>query len=294
MNLDTGSQFFRWQPKAWLHASGSDALNFLQGQFTNDLRTLVEDGAVYGLWLNQKGKVVADSFVLPTADGTAYWVGSYFSTATVLRERLETYIIADDVLIEDETDQWQAVTIFSTVDRSAMLKAVPGSLMFPGRRDDCQHCEWVYPKSSAPHLEAILAGMGELVETQMELRRVKAGIPAIPQDIGAGELPDEGGLSEAAISYTKGCYLGQEVMARLKSMGQVRRRLQRVNGYGPVPALPAALFQGERRVGELRSAVPTDSGYAGLALLALLNLSPAAGLSLQPNTMVKVEIANTP
>lgn len=73
------------------------------------------------------------------------------------------------------------------------------------------------------------------------------------------------------MSYAKGCYLGQEIMARLKTRGRLRRRLRRVRGVGVPPPLPASLWQDGRAVGELRSAVPDESGddFIGLALLAL-------------------------
>jgi folate-binding protein YgfZ len=106
-------------------------------------------------------------------------------------------------------------------------------------------------------------------------------MPAVPIDIGPADLPQEAGLDAEAISFTKGCYLGQEVMARLQSMGQVRRRLVRVLGSGsPPPALPVPVFAAARQVGELRSAV-TDGGegWVGLALVSRLQVAPEAGLA---------------
>ena len=96
----------------------------------------------------------------------------------------------------------------------------------------------------------------------------------MPTDLGGGDLPNEGGLEAAAISYTKGCYLGQEVMARLKLKGRIRRRIRRVSGPGPVPALPAALWQGETKVGELRTAAAdeAEAGWVGLARLTIASL----------------------
>lgn len=294
MDFDSNAAFFPWRPRAWLWVSGGDALNYLQGQFTNDLRKPMATDAVYGLWLNQKGKVVADSFVLPAATGAEFWVGSYFSTAAVIRERLESCIIADDVVVDDETEAWSAVTLFGAADREAMKAAVPRSLVFSGRRDHVEHHEWIFPAAARPAVIVLLAGVRELTEAAVGLRRVLAGIPAIPADIGPGDLPNEGGLDETAISYTKGCYLGQEVMARLKSMGQVRRRLLRVKGAGAVPPLPAALYLGERQTGELRSALAVDNGYAGLAMVPRLNLPANAGLSLAPGAPATVSIIDPP
>ncbi|MEY3773735.1 MAG: hypothetical protein RLZZ129_515 [Verrucomicrobiota bacterium] len=272
-------RFHPWQPLAWLRVSGDDALNFLQGQFTNDLRNLVAGGAVYGLWLNQKGRVLADSFLVRGNGADGFWVASYFSPATVIHERLEAYIIADDVVITDETADWSAVSVLGAVEAEALQRAVPGSVVFAGRRGG-ESVEWIFPRTAATQVAAQLAGWAEVDGVGMEHRRILAGIPAVPADIGPGELPNEGGLERDAISYTKGCYLGQEVMARLKAMGRVRRRLMRVSGRGAPPAVPAELWQNGCKAGELRSVAATDGGFAGLALLNLLQLQPAAGLGL--------------
>lgn len=264
-----------WKPAAWLRVTGSDSFSFLQGQFTNDLRGLGESGAVYGLWLNHKGRVLADSFVLRGGGTEEFWVGSYFSEAAAIRERLEAYVIADDVVVEDVTAKWVGVTVFGRGE--GRIEGAPG---FSGRRARGACVEWMVPAGAIETVKTRLEGAVELSAEEMERRRIEAGIPAVPRDIGPGELPNEGGLETTAISYTKGCYLGQEVMARLKSMGQVRRRLVRVRGSGEVAALPAGLFQGERKVGELRSAVRSGDGFVGLALVSLLNARAEAGLAL--------------
>jgi tRNA-modifying protein YgfZ len=109
-----------------------------------------------------------------------------------------------------------------------------------------------------------------------------AGVPAIPAEFGPSDLPQEAELEHTAISFTKGCYLGQEVMARLHAMGQVRRRLVRVGGVGAVPVAGAELQQNARRQGELRATAPTADGQAwiGLALVNLLGLDLGAPLTV--------------
>lgn len=296
MNFAPGTTFFSWRPAAWLRVAGADALNYLQGQYTNDLRDLGLDG-VYGLWLNAKGKVVADSFVLPAppeGGAPAFWVGSYFAPAATVRERLESCIIADDVTVEDATPGWAAVTLFGSADRAALRAAVPGSLVFSGRRDTAAHHEWVFPLAAEATVVAHLAGLPSLDAATVARRRVRAGIAALPADLGPGDLPNEGGLDEGAISYTKGCYLGQEVMARLRTMGQVRRRLLPVTGQGGVPVVPAPLYAGDRTVGELRSAVAEGADYAGLALLTLLHLPADGRLSLAPGAPATVQVTSRP
>jgi folate-binding protein YgfZ len=138
--------------------------------------------------------------------------------------------------------------------------------------------------------------LAELTVEGLERLRIAAGIPQVPHDIGPGELPNEGGLDEVAVAYTKGCYLGQEVMARLKAMGTVRRRLVRVRAAGRTPpAVPMALLQGEKRVGELRSVVADGAGgFIGLALLTKLGLDPLLPLAPEPGGPGFIELIDLP
>ena len=309
MNISTSAAFHGWQPAAWLRVTGADAASFLQGQFTNELRKVPVGGAVYGLWLTLKGKVLADSFVVRGAgsgdagagvEPTELWVGSYFSPAAVIRERLEAYIIADDVTVEDVTGAWAGISLFGEdgAPGPVTASAASGALVFPGRRGKEPATEWVFPAAQRDAVLARVAGWRELDAREMAWRRIAAGVPAVPADIGPGDLPGEGALEHDAISYTKGCYLGQEVIARLKAMGQVRRRLLRVAGAvgEAVPAgLPAALWAGERKVGEVRSAVRDDAGgWIGLAMVSLLHVGAGANLALAVDAAATVRLVDTP
>ena len=225
----------RWQhpfqPAACLCVSGEDALTFLQGQFTQELRPAVAPPVAYGLWLNQKGKVLADSFVLREAPDRL-WVISFSVNAAVIHERLDAYIIADDVVIADETAAWRGLALGGAEVEAWLAReagAVPaagefiragGGFVFRGRRDGQMSFEWLRPVGSP-----FSAGLVELTAADVDRLRIAAAIPRVPQDIGSGELPNEGDLDAVAVSFNKGCYLGQEVMARLKAMGTLLRRL---------------------------------------------------------------------
>ncbi len=116
-------------------------------------------------------------------------------------------------------------------------------------------------------------------------------VPRVPQDVGPGDLPQEGGLERDAVCFTKGCFLGQEVMARLRSMGRLRRRLMRVRGEGALSGgLPAALYREGVRCGELRSVYCTEEGYVGLAMISLPVLGACRLLSLSPEGPANVII----
>ncbi len=293
MKSGTRVRVFPFRPAAVLRATGEDALEFLQGQFTQDLSLARDRGVAYGLWLNQKGKVLADSFIWQ-ASGGAWWLVSYSSPASIIRERLESYIIADDVLLEDETEKWEGFTLTGEGAAAWLTQASGQSLpaenavalgasgmIWRGRRGVTAY-EWLRPRSLGA-LDLSAVERSEAVE--LERARIFAGIPLIPHELGPGDLPQEAGLETTAISFTKGCYLGQEVMARLHAMGQVRRRLLPVVGGAGVElpmTLPADVFSGEKRIGELRSVcVEADgAGWRGLAMLSTLGLPADAALSL--------------
>jgi len=280
MVISTSLAFSVWSPGTLLRVSGEDAATFLQGQFTNDLRGMSAGAGVYGLWLNHKGKVLADSFVLPGEEAGEFLAVSYFCPVAAVRARLEAYIIAEDVILEDITTAWAGVSLLGP-GASDWLKEKPqAGRSFPGRRQVEENREWIFPSTVLAEVRAQLAGIREVDAAELATRRIHAEIPVVPADIGPGDLPGEGALESAAISYTKGCYLGQEVMARLKSMGQVRRRLRRVRGTGPLPTLPATLWQGGQRVGDLRSASAVAGGYEGLAMISLVTFKAGAGLAL--------------
>lgn len=273
---------------------GEDAGTFLQGQFSNELRQDA-GSAVYGLFLNAKGKVVGDAHVLKLTE-RSFFVASYFTPAAVIRQRLDGFIVADDVMLQDLTPQTLGHSIwgpecgrvvqqlFQAVPRRAQFIRHGEVLIYPGRWTGEENYELTGPEPLVGPLREQLRKLGcrEMGANQAEYLRIAAGIPAIPRDIGADDLPNEGMLEEDAISYTKGCYLGQEVMARLKNMGQVRRRLFVVQGAGTPPAPRAPLFQHERKVGEIRSAATQEGAFLAMAMLSLLNLNQAEGLSLAP------------
>ena len=123
----------RWQPAAVLRVGGEDAFTFLQGQFTNDLRELHNKDAVYGLWLNHKGRVIADSFVRQHREAE-FLIVSYFCPAELIRQRLEAFIIADDVTIEDVTTEWRGVTLFGAAFTEIQTGWEGGAVSFRGRR----------------------------------------------------------------------------------------------------------------------------------------------------------------
>ncbi len=290
-NFPRTPAFHAYRPACLLRATGDDVATFLQGQFSNDLGRVDAGQAVYGLWLDRKGRVVADSHVLRAAEGGGYWIASVSSAAIAVRSHLEAHIIADDVAIEDATPGWSAFAVLGAGAGAWLGAEVRPGLRFPGRRSPGESWEWLFPEASQGEADAAAAGAARLSALEIARLRIEAGIPLVPQDIGPADLPQEGGLGEAAVSYSKGCYLGQEVMARLKAMGRVRRELVRVAGDGEPPRLPADLWLGERREGELRSAAAGGQGFTGLALVQVAAAAAGAPLSLSRGGPASVNLA---
>jgi folate-binding protein YgfZ len=268
---------------------GPDANTFLSGQFTQELR--VSPGrSAYGLWLSQKGKVLADSDVLRLTE-EEHLVFAASADAMQLRQRWEDYLIADEVTIEDECGAWAAALAWDfaagELEQLAPSAAenrfvqTEGAFVFPAWGGRGARWWFLFRASARDAWSERLAAVGREVDgATVTQERILAGVPAVPQDIGPDELPNEGGLEASAISFTKGCYLGQEVMARLKNLGQVRRRLHVIRGTGAVPAAKTPLFQGVVRVGETRSAAADGVGFVAFALLSLVNLNPSASLRI--------------
>ena len=227
-----------------VRVTGEDAPVFLQGQCSADLRAVVLTDA---LWLNRKGRVLAHTVVAKEADGSFLLLCPHLG-ADALIAVVTANVIADDVVATDESALWQKWVAWGEVP------AVAGAKIFATKRYGVDAWDVLTPPG--------VPAAGERASlAELDALRVDAGVPAVPADCGANEFPQEGGL-DAWVSYAKGCYLGQEVMARIQSMGSLRRILRRVSG--PVAVGQELKTPEGKVVGTIRSA----AGDVGLALVS--------------------------
>jgi hypothetical protein len=231
---------------AVVRVTGEDAAAFLQGQCTADLRGVDLADA---LWLNRKGRVLAHTVVAREPDGSFLLLCPHLPAAELIAI-VTANVIADDVVAMDEAARWGRAVIWGEGEPVAA-----GARLFATRRFGVPAWDVLEPSGTA--LPGARADLGEL-----HAHRVRAGVPAVPADCGAGEFPQECGL-DAWVSYVKGCYLGQEVMARIQSMGSLRRVLRRVSG--PVTLGQELRTPEGKVVGQVRSV----AGAAGLALVSV-------------------------
>lgn len=296
------------RPAAWVEVTGEDSLAFLQGQFSNDLRSPAPSPVTYGLWLDRKGKVVADSFVLQEAEDRFYLYSAHSSARTIV-ERLDPYIIGDDVALRDLTANTVNAVLWGDGTDDALVQSGferpdHGSFfhrncrfLFRGRRSRRTNVEFVLAggdnEETMTRISLAVTNAGGRLgdETAVERERIEAGIPSVPGDVGPADLPQEGNLERDALSYTKGCYLGQEVMARIRSMGQVRRSLVQVQLDDEDVNLPVTLYDGAREAGILRS-VAGPAPLLGLALIKRDVLAKRQKLAVTPDAPPTVHITN--
>jgi folate-binding protein YgfZ len=276
--MDLSKIFYEFRPAADFLVTDEDAADFLQSQFTNDLRPFQSGQCTYGLWLDVKGKVIADSYVLCLGD-EHFRVLSERCPATVIAAHLERHIVADEVAIT-QSEPSHMLELSSAGLRVLDLETPPNghfsriekSLLFLLHSDRFA----ILSASSDAH-DALcsrlhLAGFSALSDAEHGLARMHAGVPTVPFEVGPADLPGEGELERDAVSFTKGCYLGQEVVARMHNIGKPQRRLFIVTGAGPAPVTPIALCNREGKlVGELRTAYSitneNDAAWQGVALL---------------------------
>lgn len=199
---------------ALLAFRGPDAERFLNGQLTQDVRK-VAGGKVSlpSCVTDAKGKLQFRVTLLE-GPGGELWVSGEPGTAEELEARITRYLIADDVETEDLTGRWDLWHF------TGSMPAPDGVVARESTRFGVQGADWWVSAGTSPP-----AGVPLLDGEMLEIQRISRGIPVWGREITAGMLPPEAGLDATDISYHKGCYIGQEVISRIKSAGKVNRSL---------------------------------------------------------------------
>jgi folate-binding protein YgfZ len=244
---------FRVTPGIRLRLSGGDAFRYLNGQITRDLKRLGDHEALPACILTPKGKLCA--LLLIHREGSDLIVESDTEVGEALRERLERYLVADDVEITEES--WpERIHLFG----DALEKVKKSSVGISLSRLAVAGCD-LPPES--------LDSTVELLDPSLvEILRIERGIPAWGREIGPEILPPEAGLDRTAIDYDRGCYPGQEVISRLKSIGRVNRLLHGFRGDGLREGMKILSSEGSE-LGKLTSvaALPSTTGCVALGYL---------------------------
>jgi folate-binding protein YgfZ len=256
--------FLDLSERAKFQITGTDRVRFLNGQITNDLRKATEKVAIEACVLNAKGKMNAHIFVSALAE--CFSVDAEQELRETLRTRLERYVIADDVQIEDVTDQFSLFHVLSeespTLEHGRIVSV---------RRFAEQGCDvWSDAARHDAVWQQLSSAFAFLDSTAAEVMRIEQGIPRWGRELTEQIIPIEANLEQRTIDYEKGCYIGQEVISRMKMSGQTNKRLCGVVSLDDVPLLQpmklAAHSPAEREVGWITSATRSERTGKQIAL----------------------------
>lgn len=214
-------------PRAKFKLNGADRERYLNGQVSNDLRKLTPTDTLYACVMTAKGKMCADVFVMAGEDHLL--VDADPSLQENLAARLERYIISDDVTIEDVTDELSLIHYVGTLENAPEELKNEGAFQAKrkSRRFGRDGWDLLVKRENFPGIWSALAKhYAVATPAVLESLRIEAGIPRWNLELDENTIPVEAGLDKTAIDYHKGCYMGQEVISRLKSIGHVNRELR--------------------------------------------------------------------
>jgi folate-binding protein YgfZ len=273
--------------RAYLSFTGPDRVRYLNAILTNNIKDLAASHGIVSLLLNPQGHILAEIETYALAD--KLFCISYLKIRETLVETLEKFIIMDDVTLSDDSSIYDTLALEGPAAAQIVfgltgvdLKMLPelgieevrvGSLpCFLIRRspDNDVSAEFVTDRRNMRELWDVLqeraraAGGGPMGYTALSALRLEQGIPWFSYDFGEKQIPHEAGLENSHISYTKGCYTGQEIVERVRSRGQVnRRRVNLVFDGSIAPEADAVLTVGCKEVGQVtHAATPPDLPHA--------------------------------
>lgn len=258
--------------RAKFRLTGSDRVRYLNGQVTNDVRRAKADETLHACVTDAKGRIAADVFVHAHADSLL--LDAEGGLRETLGMRLERYIVADDVELMDVTEEWQLWHVFSAVRRFHGLH----SNRFGIAGTDL----WLPVNSTPPDFDALPV----LNEADLETWRILQKVPRWPNELNAETFPPEAGLESSAMDFSKGCYIGQEVLSRIKTTGKMPREMIAFETDSPVSTGDEILAA--KPVGSVTSVTihPETGRTTGLAMvrqgMAAEALTTTAGVVLRP------------
>ena len=281
----TTPQFTVLNNRGLLALKGPDRVNFLQGLVSNNVEKVTTSRAIYAALLTPQGKYLYDFFI--------FEIDNYLvldcerDRLNDLKKRLLLYKLRANITLEDQSDKMTVLAL--TGDTSIIEHKLPKSpgeaIAFEGRLlyTDPRLAEigWrcILPSSNAKDI-LLSAGFSPAKKHFYDSMRLKLGLPDGSRDlIIEKSILLEAGFSELnGIDWKKGCFIGQELTARTKYRGLIKKRLMPVSFNGPPPELGARIFSGDKDVGEIRSCLATDHGGIGLGLIRLEALESPASL----------------
>lgn len=272
-----------------LSLTGPDARKLLQGVITNDVERLDTDGALHAGLLSPQGKILFDMFVVPA--GNALLIETSKGSVQALKQRLDMYRLRANAQISDASANY-TVAVAWHVDGSStsqLTGAGETTVVFTDPRVAGLGERHLVSLKSNWHRE--LAGTEVATETEYGAHCVALGVPQAGVDFELGDtFPHEALYDQTrSVSFTKGCYVGQEVVSRMQHRGTARKRIVRLVAESTLPETGTAVRAGEIEIGRLGSV----AGNLGLGLVRLDRAAELAakGLDLRTGDIpVRIEL----
>jgi folate-binding protein YgfZ len=311
-----GAALFDVSDRGRIEAIGAEAASFLHNLCTNEVRNLPAGGGCEAFLTTGQAKIVAHLFIdhVRYSDGRdSYWLDTDPGTGPAVATHLDRYLISERVELFDRSEEFvqfhvagaRAEQVLRDAFRSALPDLREGQnavvlldgvecqirrhdpLGLPGYDVLCAGANAATVREAILHAGAVPAGPGVY-----ETLRVEAGMPRYGVDMDETNMPPELSRTERTISYTKGCYIGQETIARIRTYGHTNRSLVglRLSGEGTVPVGSKMLRDGQE-VGKVTSSVVSPLVGAPIALAVIRRGSEAPTTELTVATQEDMRTA---
>jgi folate-binding protein YgfZ len=220
--------------RSCIDVTGPDAAEFLQGQVTNDVEALEPGRGCYALLLNPKGRILADMRIL-MRNAEEFWLDGDAGAMETVAANLRTYKIGRKVEISSSVDR-KVISVIGPKarellgldpppDENAFVEGDATGASLVAVATDAG-VDLLFPTSESTSVEQLIAGIQPVSDSAAEVLRIERGRPRFNIDMSEENLPGELGLEERAVSFTKGCYVGQEPVARMHHRGHPNRHLR--------------------------------------------------------------------
>jgi folate-binding protein YgfZ len=250
--------FFDLSGRAKLRLTGADVFRFLNGQVTNDIRKAATTAAIQASILNPKGKLSAHVF-LSREEESVFLLDADSDLREELSARIDRYLIADEVQIEDVTEQF---SLLHFLGESAPPVGGGARAVASDRFGTPGWDYWCGPVPQA-ELRRVFDDQFDFCDEECaEVFRIERGVPRWGRELTNEIIPVEANLETTSIDYAKGCYIGQEVISRMKMSGQMNKRLCGFVSLDQSPLEPgtrlASATDASREAGWITSATKSD------------------------------------
>lgn len=275
-----------------IRLAGPDRITWLQGMVTNDVEKLLPGQGAYAAHLNAQGKMVAQMTIL--ADADVLWLALETSNVGKLSEVLERMIVMEDVQSEDHSGSFESIAVIGPAAGSVLESWLGEPLRLNQAydhreflkcsrivRDELGYTVWADVSRVNAILDGLVAaGAIPIEETTWNIVRTEAGLPVYGVDIDeTTTLPE---IGDKGIRYDKGCYIGQEVVARIKYIGHVNRRFMGfISNADQLPERGSAVQVGGKDVGYITTSVLSPHLEKAIALGFVNRVAAISGTSVE-------------